>query len=41
VPWKPKIESAADTQHFNDYDENTDTENKELDDDLFQQLLAF
>eukprot|EP01083_Nonionella_stella_P101148 286366_1 len=35
VPWKPEITNLEDTKHFDDYDENTDTENQELDDDPF------
>ena len=39
VPWKPDIKSKDEkemTKHFDDYDENTDTENQELDDDPFE-----
>jgi len=40
VPWKPDIKNKFDekemTKHFDDYDENTDTENQELDDDPFE-----
>ena len=39
VPWKPEIKSTEEkemTKHFDDYDENTDTENQELDDDPFE-----
>ena len=31
VPWKPEFKSTAEhevTKHFDDYDENTDTENQ-------------
>eukprot|EP01083_Nonionella_stella_P067262 177769_1 len=33
VPWKPEIKSETDTKHFDDYDENTDTENQSLEHD--------
>ena len=39
VPWKPEIKSNEEkdlTKHFDSYDENTDTENQELDDDPFE-----
>jgi len=41
--WKPTIKSADDTQHYHveECDENTDTENQELDYDPFEQLQSF
>jgi len=36
VPWKPEIKDKEDTKHFDDYDENTDTEDAELDNDPFE-----
>lgn len=35
VPWKPEVKDQEDTKHFDDYDENTDTEDAELPDDPF------
>lgn len=35
VPWRPEIKDAKDTKHFEDYDEDTDTEDQELDSDPF------
>jgi serine/threonine protein kinase len=35
VPWKPELDDKTDTKHFDDYEENTDTEDQELDNDPF------
>ena len=39
VPWKPEIKDEEDTKHFDDYDENTDTEDAELPDDPFLDVF--
>jgi len=39
VPWKPEVKDPEDTKHFDDYDENTDTEDVELPDDPFLDVF--